>query len=79
MGMFSEIIHEGYVKEYEEILIAGIEEYENNGEGEYSNEYVAVITFLKKHVYPKYDSALGDAYITVVTDNQKRIDEFFKN
>ena len=75
MGMFSEIVHEGYAKEYEEILLKGIENYErNNGDVISTN----IVYFLVQHVYPKYYNSLGAAWTTTVSENEKKIDEFYK-
>ena len=74
--MFSEVIHEIYVKEYEEILLKGIKQYEEKGEND--EEAVGIVNFLKNHVYPKYESTLGDAWTVKVSENQKKIDEFYK-
>jgi hypothetical protein len=75
MGMFSEIHAESHAKEYEDILLKGIENYErNNGDVISTN----IVYFLKQHVYPKYDNALGEAWRTTVPDNQKKIDEFYE-
>ena len=63
MGMFSEIHAEGEAIEYEKILIEGIKSNNND-----------IFEFCKKHIYPKYQSALSDAWRTKITENQKIVD-----
>ena len=55
--MFSEINAENEAQDYEKILIASIEYYENNCKDEHQAEALAVVEFCKEHVYQNYGSA----------------------
>ena len=73
--MFSEVIHDSYADEYEEILIKGIENYERNNGDDISTN---IVYFLVQHILPKYNNALDKAWKITVSDNEKKIDKFYK-
>ena len=65
--MFSEINAESEAKEYEHILMEGIKSDNSD-----------IFEFCKKHIYPKYQYALADAWRSSVTEIEKTIREKYE-
>lgn len=75
MGMFSEIHAESTASDYEEILIAAIEEYKQD----IGSEAEAIINFCEHYILPKYNDAIEGAWRSEKSENQKIINRFFDN
>jgi hypothetical protein len=77
MGIFTEAHAESSARDYESILLAVIEECEND---DFDDTYPRKLAlFAKKHIYPKYQNELSEAWRDGVKEDQKKIEKFFKN
>lgn len=77
MSIFSESDGESRALEYEEILLAVVDEARFESYDDLHPKKLA--WFAKKHIYPRYVSALNDAWRNEPTANQEKIQNFFKN
>lgn len=76
MGMFSEAHAESSARDYEQILLAVIEECKDDDFEDTYKRRLAL--FAKKHIYPKYQNELAEAWRNGVKQDQKIIEAFFK-
>lgn len=76
MGIFSETMAESSARDYEQILLAVIKECENDDFEDTYGRKLAL--FAKKHIYPKYQNELSEAWRNSVPADQKKIEKFFK-
>lgn len=77
MGIFTEVHAESSARDYELILLAVIEECKDDDFEDTYKRRLAL--FAKKHIYPKYQNELSEAWRNNVTEDQKIVENFFKN
>jgi len=77
MGMINEAIAEKTARDYENILLGAIKKYDSGiGIQFIDYEVTSLVRFCKKHIYPKYQQELEEAFRLEVIPNEKIIKNF---